>query len=205
MVGLALLAAPGCYTTSNVVSLPPLETAYPVSASSSYVSSEGTIVEKDGYRALPSFAFEKAVQSPRHAETSTVLRLEPDLDRLVKASGGDAITNLRIEPIDYDSGSHDSAARTNHTGWVFAIGGLGALSVGGLAAAHSDGDNARMGLAIGGAFAGAGAVCFVVAALMRQPATWRYWVTGRIVKEKRRSPRRARRPERDLARRAPSR
>jgi hypothetical protein len=184
-VALVLLAVPGCYRTANVASLPPLETAYPVSASSSYVSSEGAIVRKTDYRALPSFAFEKALKSPRHTQTNAALRLEPELDRLVAASGGDAITNLRVEPIDYDFGSHDSAARASHAGWVFAIGGLGALSVGGLAAAHSDGDNARIGLTIGSAFAGASAVCFVVAALMREPATWRFWVTGRVVKQKR--------------------
>lgn len=184
-VALALLATPGCYTTANVVAVPSLETAYPVSASSSYVSADGAIVRKDDYRAVEPFAFEQAVESPRHARTKTVLRLEPELDRLVAASKGDAITNLRIEPLDYDFGSHESAAKVSHAGWIFAIGGAGALSVGALAAANSDGDNARVGLTLGGMFAGASAACFIVAALLRQPATWRYSVTGRVVKQKR--------------------
>lgn len=187
-VALACSASSGCYTTANTVTVPQLETTYPVSASSSYVNSQGTIVRKQEYRALPPFAFEKTVSAPRHAETKTVLRLEPELDRLIAASKGDAITDLRIEPIDYDFGSHDSAARVSHAGWTFAIGGAGALTIGGLAAASSNGEDARIGLTIGAVFAGASAACFVVAASLRQPATWRYWVTGRVVKETRSLP-----------------
>lgn len=182
-VALVVLATQGCYTTASIVSVPPLETAYPVSASSSYVSAEGTIVRKEQYRTIEPFAFEQAVESPRHARTKSVLRLQPELDRVVTSSKGDAITNLRIEPIDYDFGSHESAAKASLGGWVFAIGGAGALSVGALAAAKSDGDTARAGLTLGSMFAGAGAASFMVAALLRQRTTWRYWVTGRVVKQ----------------------
>jgi hypothetical protein len=57
-----------------------------------------------------------------------------------------------------------------------------------MAAGRSDGETARAGLIVGGAFAATSAVCFIIAALNRQPATWRFWVTGNVVEETRPAP-----------------
>jgi hypothetical protein len=177
-----LLGASSCYTTANVVTVPRLETDYPVSASSHYVDADDTIVGGADYHALPPFSFEVAVSGARHETTQSVLRLEPQLDRIVANARGDAITDFRIEPIEYNNGSHELAAKLKLLGWQFGIAGAGALSIAALGAAKSDHDMARTGLLIGGGVAGLSALSFVLSALANRPASWRFWVTGRVVK-----------------------
>ncbi len=123
LLGFALLLS-GCYTTKNVVVVPPLETRYPVSASAEYVDPSGAIVTEQKYSVKNSFSFEKTVAAPRHDSQLAELRLESDLDRFVEASRGDAVTNLRIRATEYDAGSHEGPRACNSR-----VGGSGSRAV----------------------------------------------------------------------------
>lgn len=184
-LGLALaaaLASVGCYSTSNVARMPPLETSYPVSASPSYVSVDGTIVDPSEYRVVDSFGFERQVAGPRHADTDTTLHIEPDLDRIVHKGHGDAVTRLKVDVIDYDPGSHQVSAGLKQIGWMFTLSGACGLAVGGAIAANHDSHNASGALAAGGAFAALGLTTVLVGSLLQSPSHWRLWFSGNVVR-----------------------
>jgi hypothetical protein len=70
---------------------------------------------------LQSFSFEKTVTGPRHDNSSAKLQLQAELERLVRRSGGQAITNLTIQAASYDSGSHSMATAWKRMAWTFGI------------------------------------------------------------------------------------
>jgi hypothetical protein len=175
----AALTCVGCYSTSNVARLAPLETGYPVSASRAYVSVDGTIVTPSEYRVVDSFSFERQVVGLRHSDADTVLHIEPDLDRIVRRAHGDAVTRLKVDVIDYDPGSHEISARLKSTGWLLTLSGACALSLGAAMAANPQ--NARIGLATGGAFAALGLSTVLLGSLLSSPSRWRLWFTGYVV------------------------
>jgi len=177
----AALTSVGCYSTSNVARMPPLETSYPVSASPSYVSVDGTIVDPSEYRVVDSFGFERQVAGPRHTDSDTTLHLEPDLDRIVHKAHGDAVTQLKVDVIDYDPGSHQVSAGLKQIGWMFSLSGACGLALGGAMAANHDSDNATGALAAGGAFAALGLTTVLIGSLLSSPAHWRLWFSGHVV------------------------
>ncbi len=183
-LGLALAAAllsVGCYSTSNVARMPPLETSYPVSASPSYVSVDGSIVDPSEYRVVDSFGFERQVAGPRHTHTDTTLHIEPDLDRIVQKAHGDAVTRLKVDVIDYDLGSHQVSAGLKQIGWMFSLSGACGLALGGAMAANHDSHDANGALAVGGAFAALGLTTVLVGSLLDNPSRWRLWFSGNVV------------------------
>jgi hypothetical protein len=179
---LAVLA--GCYTTTNVATLAPLHTAYPVSASRQYVDQSGQIVTEKDYQVVQPFSFDRIVQAPPHEATATALALEPDLDRILSAARGDAITNMKIVATDYDAGSHGTSAAWKISGWFFGVTGV-ALVVAGASVGNDpqagthDGDNL---LIAGAVTAGVGALCYWLGTALRDPATWQLEVSGKVVK-----------------------
>jgi hypothetical protein len=134
----------GCYRTTNVATLTPLHTVYPVSASSQYVAPGGAIVTEKQYQVVQPFSFQRAIQAAPHEETLTALALQPDLDRIMSTSRGDAITDMRISATNYDAGSHGPAAGWKILGWTFGLTGA-TLAVTGLAV----GDNPETGTSFG--------------------------------------------------------
>jgi hypothetical protein len=180
LLGFALLLN-GCYTTKNVVVVPPLDTRYPVSASGQFVDANGAIVTEQQYSVKNSFSFERTVAGPRHDSRLAELRLESDLDRFVAANRGDAVTNLRIRASEYDAGSHETSARLQLAGW-----GLG-LTGGALVAVGASLDNEGLGtafLASGGVMAGLGILSFVFGVAADEPAKWHLQVSGDVVQAK---------------------
>jgi len=180
---LALVACvtTGCYTTQNVVTMSPLETRYPVSASGQYVDGSGAVVNDDQYQVERPFSFEKTVTSPRHETTEAPLKLEPELDRIMAQGQGDAITNLKVEAVNYDHGSHGSAAGWKIMGWSFALTGGTFLAVG----AASSNDKIRdVFVPVGAVTAGIGALCFLFGATAQTPAAWQFRVSGQVVSNK---------------------
>lgn len=172
-------ALAGCYTTKNVVSVPPLETRYPVSASAEFVTANGDIVTDEQYAVTKSFSFEKTMDAPRHESHQATLRLEQDLDRLVSEGQGQAVTNLRIEATEYDRGSHGTSAGFQIMGWSFSLAG-GAMLATGLAV---DSDSARkVFVPMGAATLGIGLIGFVLGATADEPAKWHLRVTGDVVR-----------------------
>lgn len=173
------LGATGCYTTHNVATLSPLDTAYPVSASSQYVDRSGAVVDDEGYTVERPFEFEKTVSAPRHESTETALELRPELDRLLASSHGDAITNLKVQAVRYEAGSHVSAANWKILGWTCGLSGGALLAAG----AATDRDTIRSPLLTTGAvFAGVGVLSFVFAAVATEPTSWHFKVSGLVVK-----------------------
>src|SRR5690606_41214430 len=85
-----LLATTGCYTTSTVVTMPPLRTDFPVSASGQYVDGDGDIVEEDGYEDVSTFTIERTYEVSRHGEGRIEAELEPELQRIVEKEIGRA-------------------------------------------------------------------------------------------------------------------
>lgn len=176
---LVLLACTGCYTTKHVVTVAPLETRFPVSASGQYFDASGSIVGAKGYAVRQPFAFDRVVQAPRHDTTETRLSLESDLEQLVAASGGDAVTDLKIEGTSYDPGSHYSSARWSYLGWTFGLIGGAAVGVG-LAE-----DSLRDKVIPAGAVClGISALGFVLGAATNDPAAWTFRVSGNVVKRR---------------------
>jgi hypothetical protein len=155
----------------------PLDTKYPVSASGAFVDSSGSIVDSKQYASVKSFEFERTVSAPRHSETEARLALEPELDALVNQSGGDAVTELKIEGIDYQPGSHYTSALWKQWGWMFGVTGATFLVVG---AANEDLRGSFV--PAGAVIAGIGALGFVFGAVANDPAEWKFKVSGHVVK-----------------------
>lgn len=174
---LAGLLTTGCYTTKNVVAVAPLETKYPVSASGAFVDSSGGVVDQKQYTVVAPFSFERTVETPRHSTTETRFELEPELNRIVSQQGGDAVTDLKIEGVGYDNGSHSSAAFWKQWGWGFGITGGTLLLVG-----AADADLRGTMVPAGAIVAGIGALGFVFAAVANDPAAWKFKVSGNVVK-----------------------
>ncbi len=179
-----LVAASGCYQTTNAVSMAALHTSYPVSASSQYLENDGTIVTKSDYRVVKSFDFTRSVEGKRHDKTETKLDLEPNLDLLVAGAHGSAVTHLKIEATDYHLGSHRSAARRKLWGWSFGTFGATSLVIG---AVISPGENQHspvkpLFLGMGGVSAALGVLSFVLGAVDDEPTAWRLRVSGSVVK-----------------------
>lgn len=178
LVGLfTCIGLTGCYTTKNVVTLSPLETKYPVSASGAYVDGAGNVVDAKQYGGGRSFEFERTVKAPRHATTETRLVLEQDLDTLVAQNGGDAVTDLKIEGVGYDPGSHYSSALWKQWGWGFGITGGTLLVVGATNESLKD-SFVPAGLITGGI----GVLSYVLGVTRNDPAEWKFKVSGRVVK-----------------------
>jgi hypothetical protein len=171
------LACAGC-TTSNTVVLSRLETNYPVSGSSQYIDAQGAFVTRSGYRVVKHFEFTRDVEGPRHEETETRLRLEPELDALVARSSGSAVTSLAVNVDDYDNGSHDSAAGFKMWGLVLGVPGVGLLIAG---AASSSPGTKRACLASGGLLTGVGALLYTLGLVSNTPSRWRMHVSGDVV------------------------
>jgi hypothetical protein len=179
---LALLA--GCYTTTNVATLAPLHTAYPVSASSPYVDQSGTIVAENGYQVVQSFTFNRIVQAPRHSKAVIPLAFEPDLDRIMSTTQGDAITNMKVAATNFDAGSHRMAAGLKIFGWTVGITGATLVAIG---AAVGDDPQAgtHMGtdlVVVGAVTAGVGVLSYLLGSALRTPASWQLEVSGKVVK-----------------------
>ena len=176
----------GCYTSANGVQIPPLETRYPVSASPSYLARDGlTVVQKDEYRAVRTFSFEQSVPAPRHTEKVTQWELGTKLDQIVSDAHGDAATNVRIQPVEYDPGSHAMAASLKQIGWMSCIPAVFGLTIGGISYAHDPHDSSgTIGLAVGGTAAAIAALSFLVAPLVDAPTEWTFRVSGVVVETK---------------------
>lgn len=167
----------GCYTTKNVVTVTPLETKYPISASGAFVDSTGGVVDQKQYSVVAPFSFERTIKGPRHSTTETRFDLESELDRVVSQQGGDAVTDLKIEGTGYDPGSHSSAAFWKQWGWGFGVTGGTLLLVG-----AADADLRSSMVPAGAIVAGLGALGFVFAAVANDPATWTFKISGNVVK-----------------------
>ena len=179
-----LLGASGClYETTSVVKIPALQTAYPVSASPHYVDARGDVVRDTDYEVVERFELAKTVKSPRHDASETPLRLEPELDSIVKRAHGDAVTRLTIDAASYDPGSHDAAALSKIMGWTFTPLGAAFVGVGiGLAQSGDPHTHPPIFYGMGGGMLGVGVLCFVIGAVSRTPAEWRYRVSGQVVR-----------------------
>ena len=178
-----LLGASACaYETTSVVRIPTVDTAYPVSSSRHYVEAWGAIVRDTEYKVVDRFQFEKTVESPRHDAADSTLRLGPEIDRIIRKANGDAVTGLTIDAVSYDPGSHSTAAFWKNVGWVFTP--IGAVFIGAGVGWADEGDKDRSSslYAVGGSFAAIGVLSFLLAAVLRSPATWCYQVSGQIVK-----------------------
>lgn len=173
----AAAAMNACYTTANTVSLTPLKTKYPVSASGQYLTNDGALVTEDDYEIIESFEFQKEIAAPRHEQKESRLELEPELDRVLAQHSGDAITQLSISATQYDEGSHASAASWKVLGWSFGITGATLMLVG----ASSD-DTGTSLLTIGGVFLGMGVASYLLSYTANDPATWQLAVTGQVVR-----------------------
>jgi hypothetical protein len=173
-----LAAVASCYTTTNVVTLAPLQTAYPVSASSQYVDPDGSIVTENDYNVVQPFSFHQAVEARPHNETVTALALEPDLDRIMSKAGGDAITAMTIQATDYQVGSHYPAAGLKLAGWTFGVAGLTIATLG-VALGEEEGTTVAT---VGVVTAGIGAISYLIGRSMKAPASWQLDVRGNIVK-----------------------
>lgn len=181
-LGLGLLVAVNGCTTTNVVTLSPLRTSYPVSASPAYIEGDGTIVKETQYQVVKPFKFTREVKGPRHDQTETQLNIEPDLDRFVAQAQGNAVTRLRVAATQYSSGSHLSSGALKHMGWGFSLGGTMLLGLG--IGIEVDGSlkNTPVIWGAGGALVGIGALCFVFGALANDPSVWRLQVSGNVVR-----------------------
>jgi len=175
----------GCHTTTNIVTIRSLDTKVPVSASSSYVDASGEIVDASQYSVVRDFAFEKHVDVPRHSTRETALVLEPELNRIAEETRAEALTNLAIEPDEYDAGSHSSAATAKNWMYPFLVLGL-AIGVGsGIKLADHPDDGRWQGLLItGAAVTAVGGLLWVVSSLDSDPGRWRFKVRGDAVKRR---------------------
>jgi hypothetical protein len=178
-----MTAVAGCYTTTNVATLGPLHTRYPVSASSQYVDQSGGIVTEKDYEVVQSFSFHHDVDAALHQKTLTVLALEPDLDKIMGAIDGDAITQMRVQAIDYDSGSSYQSAGMKLTGWTLGIAGLTVVALGVGIGSDEGGTVTRVGAVI----TGLGVASYIIGSVLRRPASWRLDVSGNVVRRNARS------------------
>jgi len=177
---LSLLSAAGCsHTTTHSVTLPQLQTRYPVSASASYLDGD-EIVLRPKSALVKKFELKRTLSAPIHDTTETTLSLGPELDRIVEERGGRAITNLRIEAVKYDPGAQRSAALLKNGGTGFAITGGICLGVGMLS--EPDGGTRKVFVPTGAVFAGLGAfLWFLAITATTEPSKWHFRVTGEVV------------------------
>jgi len=181
-LGIALTVT-GCYTTSNVATFTPLQTNYPVSASPEYVAQDGQIVAPNQYQVTAPFQFNEVVDGEVHANTSTRLALEPQLNDLVAKSQGDAVTNLKIQAVNYDHGSHASAGSWKILGWTFGITGASVAVLGAAIGDRNDSSAHSSGLLLGGGIiAGLGVLSYVIGSTLKDPAEWQFQVSGQVVR-----------------------
>ncbi|MBN1608633.1 MAG: hypothetical protein JW940_18535 [Polyangiaceae bacterium] len=174
----AVVVTTGCYTTTNVATMGALKTNYPVSASGQYVDSNGAIVTENEYTVIKPFEFDRSIEGARHDDTETDIALQPELDRILAESQGDAITDVKIYAADYDTGSHGSSAGWKVMGWTFGLCGATFLVTG---AAIGD-DAAEPLLIIGGVFGGIGLGSYLLGTALNDPAVWKLHVTGNVIK-----------------------
>lgn len=158
--------------------MPPLETTVPVSASGEYVDENGDIVKDTDYEILTPFQIERTFEVPRHSQGEAQLELAPELERIVARAKGNAITDLRIEAVEYDRGSHGSAAGWKVFGWTMTLTGGALLATG----AAVGGDVGDVFYPIGGVIAGLGVVSFLLSATANDPAKWQLKVSGQVVR-----------------------
>lgn len=166
----------GCYTTTHVVNVTPLKTKYPVSASGQFLDESGAIVTEDGYTVVSAFDFNRQLEAPRHATTTTRLELEDELNRILSEKQGDAMTDVRIVATDYDPGSHGSAAGWKIMGWTFGLSGATLMAVG------AGAEDATPLLAVGGVLLGVGVLSYALSGVTDDPAIWTVQVKGNVVK-----------------------
>jgi hypothetical protein len=181
-----LFGASGCiYETTSVVKIPALETPYPVSASRHYVDGHGDVVRDTDYDVVDHFEIEKKVDSPRLETTESTVRLEPELDDIVRRARGQAVTGLTIDAASYDPGSQYSASGWRIFGWTFVPTGLAFLGLA-IGIDKAGPPNSKPGIVygIGGGVLGFGALCFVLGAVLRTPAQWHYRVSGEVVRRR---------------------
>jgi hypothetical protein len=174
----AVIVATGCYTTTNVATMSPLKTNYPVSASGQYIDSGGAIVTENDYTIVKPFEFDRSIEGARHEDTETDIVLQPELDRILAESQGDAITDVTIYAAEYDPGSHGSSANWKVMGWSFGLTGATLLVAG--AAIGSDGGEPL--LIAGGIIGGIGLGSYLIGTATDDPSAWKLHVTGNIVK-----------------------
>lgn len=177
---LLLCCTTGCFgATGSKANIAPLETTYPVSASASYVDARGAVVTENHYRIVQSFTFEQT-QSLHVWRDGVTLRLEPDLDRIMKATPGDAVTRLTVRAT-FDPSGTSTAKSLQFGGWVLLpMGGL-LLSGGAALGEYPKTQGAMAPLVAAGAVASVAAVaCWVVA--VTRSNSWKTVVTGQVVK-----------------------
>jgi hypothetical protein len=175
---LASVAAACSYTTKSVVSVQPLPTIYPVSASGQYIDGRGVTVTEKDYRVLAPFTLRRSVQASPLATTESMLELAPQLDELVKAAEGDAITNMKVAATEYELGSHRVAASFKLMGWTLGLTGAGFAAVG----LAIDDEKTKGAVAGGAVCAGLGLIAYLIGAAQNDPAKWHIEATGQVTR-----------------------
>jgi hypothetical protein len=172
---LALLALTSGCSATHVVTLPPLESKHPVSASAAYVDRDGATVDAAGYRVVAPFQFTKQDQSGR-ARAESTLQLGPELDRLVKTAQGDAVTKLRVEATSF--GTRQNVA----TILGVTLGLVGSVLLVQDALSKSENET-RLSPVFwtGAACFGAGTVLYFVGDFSK-PTRWEFRVSGQVVR-----------------------
>jgi hypothetical protein len=171
-------ASLGCYKTVNTVTIEPLKTDYPVSASGQYVDEIGDILTDEDYVIVKPFTLHRTVESPRHESSVTPLGLKADLDQVVAQWRGDAVIDLKVEATGYESGSHAASSVFQALGWT-GVGLGGVILVGGLA---SHGNRADGATGAGAATIGVGLGLWLLGVAINGPTRWQLDVSGRVVK-----------------------
>lgn len=179
LVAIFSVASTGCYRTRNIVHLSPLETSYPVSASSQYLDASGAIATPENYEVLSNFQFERTIEVSRHSQSEAQLKIESEVDQYVKQAGGDAVTHLKVVATDYHGGAHYSAASWKMMGWSFGLMGAPLLIIG---AASNDSTLKSVFIPMGAAFMGVGAVSYALSFAANKPSQWKFQISGTVVR-----------------------
>ena len=172
--GLALLAlTTGCAT--NVVTLSPLDTKHPVSASAEYVDHDGAVVRAEDYEVVAPFDFAKEART-RWAHGSSELQIAPKLDGLVQAAHGDAVTNLRIQ----------ATSLSQHQN-LFSIMGLGVSAVGLILlapaiSAMNDPEKSTNPMLVASTAVLAAGSALVITGELTRPTSWHFRISGQVVR-----------------------
>src|SRR6185503_21069605 len=143
-----------------------------------YVDQRGGIVTEKDYEVVHSFSFHRAIGAEVHKKTLTVLALEPDLDKIMSSIDGDAITQMRVEAIDYDTGSSYQSAGLKLAGWTFGIAGLTIVALG-VGIGDEEGGTVTK---VGAVFAGIGVASYVLGSVLRRPTSWQLEVSGNVIR-----------------------
>lgn len=184
-VGVLLL---GCTTgritlKGSQATIPLLATTYPVSASSSYLDSRGVVVAEDRYRVVQSFRFEKTRAMSIFNNDTQEIRLEPDLDRIMKEAPGDAVTRFSFVA-ELDASGTRTASRLSYGTAVLWPMSLLLFTSGGVLAEDNSFPSARglskASFALGAITGVAGVVLLVVG--MTRSNEWRINASGQVVK-----------------------